>query len=76
MPCLKRADGKVVAALWRDTGIAVKFVDETALAEALELPGAMPGSHAFDPSRPMRQWVHVPAVHSGEWRRLVEGALR
>jgi hypothetical protein len=25
--------------------------------------------------RPMREWVHVPAVESGEWQRLVEQAI-
>ena len=48
MPCLKRADGKVVASLWKDGGITVKLVDEAARVEALALPGAAPGSHAFD----------------------------
>lgn len=75
MPCLKRDDGKVIAALWSDGGIAVKLVDETARADALELPGATPGSHAFDSDRPMRQWVHLPALQAREWRRLVERAL-
>jgi len=75
MPCLKRADGKVVAGLWKDGGITVKLVDEAARAEALALPGAAPGSHAFDPNRSMREWVHVPTTLAGEWQRLVERAL-
>jgi hypothetical protein len=75
MPCLKRANGKVIAALWRDGGITVKLVDDKARAEALELPGADVGRHAFDRRRKMREWVHVPATQSGEWERLVELAL-
>jgi hypothetical protein len=75
MPCLKRADGKVVAALWKDGGIMLKLVDEAARVEALTLPGANLGSHAFDPSRQMREWVHVPAAQADEWQRLVERAL-
>jgi hypothetical protein len=54
MPCLRRPDGKVVASLWKDGGITVKLVDETVRAEALALPGAEPGHHAFDPNRQMR----------------------
>jgi hypothetical protein len=64
MPCLRRANGKVVAALWRDGGMAVKLVDEPARAEALAVPGADVGTHAFDPRRKMREWVHVPAAQA------------
>ena len=39
MPCLKQADGKVVVALWKGGGIAVKLVDERARQQALVLPG-------------------------------------
>lgn len=75
MPCIKRPDGKVIAALWKDGGITVKLVDETARAEALALPGAAVGAHAFDPRRKMRDWVHVPARQAVEWERLVERAI-
>ena len=75
MPCLKRADGKVVAVLWKDGGIAVKLVDETARAEALALPDTDVATHAFDPRRKMRDWVHVPATQAGRWEHLVERAL-
>lgn len=75
MPCLKRADGKVAAALWRDGGIAVKLVVETEREEALGLPGAHIATHAFDPQRRMREWVHVPARQAVEWEHLVERAL-
>jgi hypothetical protein len=53
----------------------LKLVDEAARAEALTLPGANLGSHAFDPSRQMREWVHVPAARADEWQGLVERAL-
>lgn len=76
MPCLRRPDGKVVASLRKDGGITVKLVDETARAEALALANAEPGYHAYDPSRPMREWVHVPATQAAEWQRLVERTLR
>jgi hypothetical protein len=51
MPCVKRADGKVVAGLWKDGGIMVKLVDKAARVQTLALPGAKIGSHAFDPGR-------------------------
>jgi hypothetical protein len=75
MPCLKRADGKVVASLWGDGGITVKLVNEKARHEALALQGAKPGSHAFDPGRPMRQWIRIPASQAPEWQRMVESSL-
>lgn len=75
MPCLKGPDGKVVAALWRDGGITIKLVDETARAEALRLPGAEIGSHAYDPRRQMRQWVHIPEAQSDKWLGLARRAL-
>jgi hypothetical protein len=73
MPCLKRANGKVVAGLWKDGGVTVKLVDEAARTEALTLPGV----DLFDPGmgRQMREWVLVPATQAGEWERLVELAL-
>lgn len=75
MPCLKGPEGKVVAALSRDGGIVVRLLDETARGQALALPGAELGSHAYDPRRQMRAWVHIPATQAGEWLRLVERAL-
>jgi hypothetical protein len=75
MPCLKRADGKVLACLGKDGGITVKIADEEARAEALGLPAASSGVHAYDPARPMREWVHLPAQQAGVWQRLVELGL-
>jgi hypothetical protein len=73
MPCLKRANGKVVAGFWKDGGITVKLTDETARTQALGLPGV----DLFDPGmgRQMREWVHVPVEQSHEWERLVEQAI-
>lgn len=72
MPCLKREDGKVVAGFWKDGGITVKLTDDVQREAALALPGV----DLFDPGmgRKMREWVHVPAVQSGEWERLVDQA--
>ena len=33
MPCLRRADGRVVAALWKGGGIMVKLVDDGSLRD-------------------------------------------
>jgi hypothetical protein len=73
MPCLKRADGKVVATHWKDGGITVKLTDEAAREEALALDGA----ELFDPGmgRVMREWVLVPAAQHARWRELVERAI-
>jgi hypothetical protein len=73
VPCLKRENGKVVACSWKDGGIAVKLTDEAVREQALALSGA----ELFDPGmgRRMREWVLVPATHSGEWLRLVEQAI-
>lgn len=43
--------------------------------EALSLPGAQ----LFDPSgrsRPMKEWVQVPAAHVARWQTLAQAALR
>ena len=73
MPCLKRANGKVVAGFWKDGGMTVKLVDPAAREAALALSGA----DLFNPGmgRQMKEWVLVPAALAGEWHRLVEQAL-
>ncbi len=73
MPCLKRANGKVVAGHWKDGGITVKLVDLAVRETALALPGV----DLFDPGmgRQMKEWVLVPAALAGEWERLVDQAL-
>jgi hypothetical protein len=72
MPCLKRENGKVVAGHWKDGGLNVKLTDESALKQALALPGV----ELFDPGmgRVMKEWVLVPESLSDEWLRLVEQA--
>ena len=76
MPCLKGADGKVVAALWSDGGVVVKLINERRRSDALALPGATVATHAFDPQRKMNDWVHIPATSAIDWERLIESALQ
>jgi hypothetical protein len=73
MPCLKRANGKVVAGHWKDGGMNVKLTDEAERQAALAIPGA----ELFDPGmgRVMKEWVLVPASQSDRWLELVEQAI-
>lgn len=73
MPCLKRANGKVVAGHWKSGGVTVKLVDESVRTTALALPGV----DLFDPGmgRAMKEWVLVPAAQADRWLELVEQAL-
>jgi hypothetical protein len=57
----------VVATLWEDGGIMVKFIDEKARSEALALADAEAGRHAYDASRQMCEGVHFPATRSHDW---------
>jgi hypothetical protein len=71
MPTLKR-NGKAIGGLWGDA-MTFKLAPD-AVADALCLEGVQ----QFDPSglgRPMKAWVVVPLVHSGEWTRLARLAL-
>jgi hypothetical protein len=72
MPALKI--GSKVFAGFAGDGMVFKLPD-SARAEALALPGA----HLFDPagmSRPMKEWVVVPADHAARWPDLARIALR
>ena len=73
MPCLKRANGKVVAGHWKSGGVTVKLVDESVRTAALALPGV----DLFDPGmgRVMKEWVLVPVAQADRWLELVEHAL-
>jgi hypothetical protein len=76
LPCLKGADGKVIACLTRDGGINVKLVDERARAQALAVAGAAVATHAYDSSRSMKQWVYLPSTQARAWLELVERSLQ
>jgi len=71
MPTIKRG-GKATSGLWKNS-MVFKLTDEGRREQALALEGA----ERFDPmgGRPMREWVVVPASHSGEWPRLAQNAL-
>ena len=71
-PCVKRDTGKVAFCSWQGD-VVFKLVDESARTEALALEGA----ELFDPGmgRRMKEWVLVPASHSGRWLELAERSL-
>jgi hypothetical protein len=72
MPCLKNDLGKAYAGYYG--GAMVFKLGGSAHSKALALPGAS----LFDPSgrgRPMKEWVVVPAEHSGAWLDLARDAL-
>lgn len=73
MPCLKRADGKVVAGHWQDGGLTVKLTDVTQREAALALPGV----GLFDPGmgRVMKEWVLLPAAQSDRLLEFVDQAI-
>ncbi len=66
-PCVKRNTGKVAFCSWQGD-VVFKLVDEEARTQALALEGAA----LFDPGmgRTMKEWVLVPAAHSGRWVEL------
>ncbi len=72
MPSLK-ANGKAFAGYFH--GAMVFKLGAPEHGEALSLPGAQ----LFDPSgrsRPMKEWVQVPAAHVALWQTLAQAALR
>jgi hypothetical protein len=71
-PCVKRDTGKVAFCSWQGDAV-FKLVDEGAREHALALEGAA----LFDPGmgRVMKEWVLVPAAHSGRWVELAGLAL-
>jgi hypothetical protein len=73
-PALKDAAGKAFACLHNGELACRLGRDSRHHAEALALPGA----HLFDPSgqdRPMKDWVNIPAAHTGRWPEFAAAAL-
>ena len=71
MPTLK-IKGKAFAGLFKD---AMTFkLTGADHAKALKLKGAK----LFDPmgGRPMKEWVQVPVIHSKQWTKFAESALK
>lgn len=71
-PCFK-VNGKAFICFFQDE--MVFKLEGDIHKEALHLPG----SKLFDPSgksRPMKEWVQVPAMHSGMWDKFTEAAFR
>jgi hypothetical protein len=71
-PCVKRDTGKVAFCAWQGD-VVFKLADGAAREAALGLAGA----ELFDPGmgRRMKEWVLVPAAHSGRWAELAEQSL-
>jgi hypothetical protein len=70
-PCYKVA-GKAFVCFFENE--MVFKLGDPAHEEAMKLKGA----HLFDPSgkkRPMKEWVQVPAAHSGSWKKLAKSAF-
>lgn len=70
--CIKAPNGKAGVMLSSKGEMVFKLRGET-LHEALALDGA----RNFDPSgsRPMKEWVQVPAAYSDRWERYAQEAM-
>lgn len=70
--CIKAANGKAVAMLWK--GDMVFKLRDKEQEEALNLAGAK----MFTPmeGRPMNGWVQVPVKHAARWPALAEASMR
>jgi len=71
--CIKSANGKVAAVLWKDS-ILFKL-DETSQIDALKIDGAKTGTHLYDSSKPMKGWVSIPFQQSGQWIKFAIRAI-
>jgi hypothetical protein len=71
LPCIKAANGKAAAMLWKDN-LVVKLQGDM-LNEALSLDGSKP----FEPmeGRPMKEWVAIPVEYKREWKRFALSSL-
>ncbi len=72
MPTVKNEQGKAMFGDFNGD-MVFKLGDEVVMAEAMKIEGA----HLFDPmgGRPMKQWVVIPAVQSGQWLKFAEKSL-
>ena len=72
MPTLK-IKGKAFAVLFDDK-MVFKLTDDDH-AKALKLKGAKLFQHLWS-KRTMKEWVQVPAIHSKQWLKFAESALK
>lgn len=65
VPCIKAKNSKTAAIFWQDR---VLFkLDRSGQKEALQVDGALPGTHVFSADRPMKGWVWLPAEQADQW---------
>ena len=71
--CIKAANGKAVAILWKDN-MLFRLDRKTELG-ALKLNGAHPASHLYAPEKPMNGWIELPYKHSDRWTMFTAKAI-
>ena len=71
--CIKTSKGKACAIYWKEA-VLVKL-DDAGQLEALNLNGARQGMHLYDPTKPMKGWILLPAEQSELWSVYIQKAL-
>lgn len=71
--CIKAKNSKTAAIFWQDR---VLFkLDRSGQKEALQVEGALPGTHLFSPDRAMKGWVWLPAEQADQWAKFAQMAV-
>lgn len=63
--CIKSTNGKACAIFWKDSMLFK--LDKKDQAEALKLAGASIGTHLYDPSKQMKEWILLPSKVREKW---------
>lgn len=71
--CLKSTKNKVAVILWKDQMLFK--LDEIYQNKALKLAGSKQATHLYDSSRPMKNWIAIPAKHFEKWAFFSKKAL-
>ncbi len=71
--CIKAKNSKTAAIFWQDR---VLFkLDRSGQKEAMQVEGALPGTHLFSPDREMKGWVWLPAEQAELWPDFAKMAV-